>query len=157
SPYDEKLRFNALRNWEDRQAVRIDYDFAVATKLVSVVQFRRSMPNFRFDEYFSPGKDKPINVSSYQAALYCNWLSEQEKIPNDQWCYEPIAEGDYARGMKVKPNYLTLAGYRLPRDAEWEYACRAGTATAWSHGSDEAMLGNYAWFLLNSNLTMQPV
>jgi formylglycine-generating enzyme required for sulfatase activity len=154
---DERGRSAGKSVDEDRREVQIDYAFAVATKLVTVAEFKKCLPDFQHPKQYSPGEDTPINgVSWYDAARYCNWLNEQEKIAKDQWCYEPNAKGEYAEGMRVKAHYQKLSGYRLPREMEWEYACRAGTVTAWSHGSDVTMLGHFAWYVVNAGSTVHP-
>jgi formylglycine-generating enzyme required for sulfatase activity len=51
---------------------------------------------------------------------------------------------------KLKANYLSLTGYRLPTEAEMEYAIRAGAGSSRYYGETDELLGNYAWYAKNS-------
>jgi formylglycine-generating enzyme required for sulfatase activity len=59
-------------------------------------------------------------------------------------------DGQYAEGMKLAADYLQRSGYRLPTEAEWEYACRAGAVTSRYYGETDELLGKYAWYLSNA-------
>jgi formylglycine-generating enzyme required for sulfatase activity len=91
-------------------------------------------------------------VSWYAAAAYCNWLSEEEGLAKDQWCYLPNQAGDYAEGMLIPADALQRTGYRLPAEAEWEYACRAGAVTSRYYGHSIDLLGAYARYQTNSRM-----
>jgi formylglycine-generating enzyme required for sulfatase activity len=54
-------------------------------------------------------------------------------------------------------SYKTGKNYRLPSEAEWEYAARAGNSGKWSFGNDVSQLGAYAWFSANSDHKSHPV
>jgi formylglycine-generating enzyme required for sulfatase activity len=141
-----------------RHKRRINRTFAIASREVTVEQFLLFRKDHPFVKEYAPTSNCPVNgVSWYDAAAYCNWLSEWEGIPREQWCYEPNKEGRYAEGMKMAPDYLKRAGYRLPTEGEWEYACRAGADTAYSYGDSLELLGKYAWFNLNSLGRSRPV
>src|SRR5262249_33992463 len=126
---------------------RIGRTFAIATREVTLAQFLRFRKDHQPDREFVPSVDCPVNmVTWYDAAAYCNWLSEREGLPRDQWCYEPNDRGEFADGMRLVPNFLERTGYRLPTEAEWETACRSESRSHRYYGQTDDLLGRYAWY-----------
>jgi formylglycine-generating enzyme required for sulfatase activity len=141
--------------FELQHAVQLGHSFAMSARQVTVEQFLIFASEHTPDHKptSSDGSlDCPVNmVSWYDAARYCNWLSARHKLPQDQWCYEPNQSNEYGDGMTLTPNYLERTGFRLPSEAEWEYACRAQSITKRYYGESEELLGQYAWYLMNSH------
>lgn len=150
SPVDENDRFQGPSGDNERRHLReINRHFAIGSHEVTVEQFQLFRPNHTFARQIAREPDAPADlVSWFEAAEFCNWLSEQEGIPSDQWCYDP--DQKIASGMQMLPDYLQRTGYRLPTEAEWEFACRGGSVTARPYGVSEELLGEYCWYSENS-------
>jgi formylglycine-generating enzyme required for sulfatase activity len=134
---------NAVRGDDEAlHDVEITRPFHLADRPVTVGQFRSFVDETKYQtEAEKAGRDTTwknprweqsdahpvVRVSWKDAVAYCEWLSREEG-----------------------------ATYRLPTEAEWEYACRAGAPTAYWFGDDEARLGEYAWYSGNSGSRAHP-
>ena len=151
-------RDDVLSNFSDPvHPKRIGRTYAIANKTVSIEQFQTFDPTYSVPARFSRLPDLPaIRIDWHRAAAYCNHLSEKEGIAQEQWCYEKSAHAN-GTTMLSKKNMLSLTGYRLPTEAEFEYATRAGAVTAHSYGESHELLDRYAWFALNSEGVTWPM
>lgn len=107
-----------------------DYEKTNSTKISEQVDAVTRPTKPYLDMTFGMGKQNypALAMTQYNAIQFCKWL--------------------YAR---------TGIFYRLPTEAEWEYACRAGSTTEFSFGDDESKLSEYAWYKPNSNKKTQQV
>ena len=124
SPEDEKGHWKA----EDQVSVKLTKPFLLGKYEVTQGQWKSVVGSEPWQDNFKVKADKDW------AATYVNWDDATD------FC-KKLTEIERKSG-KLKAD----EEYRLPTEAQWEYACRAGTETAFSFGDDESKLGEYAWF-----------
>jgi len=123
---------------ETQHEVTISKDYYLGVHEVTQAQYEKVMGTkpsyFQGDEIKGSSTNNPVeSVSWLDAVEFCKKLSD---LPEEK-----------AAGRV----------YRLPTEAEWEYACRAGSKSAYSFGESSKSLGDYAWFDGNSNNQTHPV
>ena len=127
---------------DERPTRRVSLDaFLIDTCEVTQDQFEQLM--HKSPAHFK-GPNHPVEqVSWADGALYCNARSRAEGL---EPCYdEETGACDF-----------DADGYRLPTEAEWEYACRAGAPAEFACGSDPGKLRDYAWFADNAGKSTHP-
>ena len=133
--------------------------FAIAAKEVTVEQYQRFVKDESWGrscsasylDKFSPDPEGPMDRSpGTRPPHYCNWLSEQGGLAQGPVVLRTQRAGAYAEGMTIPADVLKRTGYRLPTEAEWEYACRAGTVTSRYYGSLDGPAWALCWYQANS-------
>ncbi len=152
---------NDIESWSNEKpvhTVKLTYDYYIGRNEVTFEEYDRycedTGKSYPKDKGWGRGKRPVINVSWYDATRYCNWLSKKEGIAE---AYD--SEGNLLDSSgRITTDITKVKGYRLPTEAEWEFAARGGNESTYDYKySGSNRLDDVGWYKQNSNNQTHPV
>jgi len=121
--------------------------------------FMMGSDEFEFAKPVHQVRVEPFNIGRTEVTQ-AQWRAVMGNNPSDfKGDTRPVENVSWIEAKEFcrRLSEMTSFNFRLPTEAEWEYAARAGTRTRWSFGDDEEKLGEYAWFFGNARGETHPV